>query len=1336
MKRWVGCMLILVQLACAVLSMPMQVLAEETDITLLAIDCSETNIPEAQRYQSIDRQYGFGVSTDEYILFSIHVPVSGTYQLSARVGADGDAFSFWVDEHFVTKQFVSTGGFNIMTEQAFTTLTLKEGTHTIKGGVQGIPQTGCQFYSLTLSRQGDIAEEAVTVVEVESFSAVYDTTPSTAMDEWCDAYEVYPTDGFMLVLDTEWMVYRPYFAKGGGYALYCNQKVERDNLRLRFTVDGEVRETAVPSKDTTHFTDYFVGYFDLSAGVHEIKVEMLSGDGFLFDKMEFVRCFEPVPDVMEIEPQAYTEQEGTNLSSFLKIPETGWAEYSITAHYAGYYRLCAEFAANSTGIINVYVNREHAARLTAENMAASSYAAVGYVYLQKGANKLRLTSMYGSPALCALTLTALPNAEPQGLAALVRQMNEARSSAEAERAADGFFSVLEEDKEEWLENIAYPEPIFADLLQRNFSDFAEVMQVWYTSAQREKQAPRIVLQNQNGKALLKPETGNLTIRICSERCEGTFEIIAALYQNDRIRAVASAPCEGAAETTLSLGFVNINPQQEAYLRLFYWDSLSSMHPVEPHRSVYRTIHLSPGGSNETGDGSRENPYGSIAKAKEVIGSLRQHMTGDIVISLAGGEYFLPETQYLTENSGGANGYKVIWRGEDSQNPPVLSGGVRIADWHAEDGGLWSAAVQTDAMRSLYINGKAARRAVNQYFYEAEDAFKTENSPYAADGFIIKKSRFPQFAAPEELELVWNLEWTCQRLPVADIKEQGDSWLVYMKQPYYHNALAKEYDLTTPSYKKPFYVENAREFLDEPGEFYFSKAEGKVYYYPFEGENPNQCEVYYPKTEQLFIVKGENELLRDCDFDTITFRYGAYNGATQGGVVGFQADKIVSGANDTIESVGAVIPSQFVIENANNITIQNCRFESLGSGAVSMMEGVSDVSLRGNVICDTAGTGIIVGSWDHDTGYSSERLCKNIEITNNVLVRNSYEYRGGTAISVYYADGVDITHNNISQTPYSGITIGWGWGLAAERFGNINILYNRIEDVMYSLQDGGHIYTLGAMKHALIRGNDLKTSHHSYYGGLYCDSGSSDIEVSGNAVSGSYLWFMQGVHQTRSLNVHDNFADLPHFVTFDTENGNRILQATQTGEQPLGYEAIIRNAAGVLPAYKHLLQGLEAPAAWIHMLQTDKVRYADGQLIEAEDFMEGGEGIGYHKVVQGNKNGIYRPEGVDIYESPRRGNYCVGNTMDGDWLQYKFEAQSDGVYHIAMRTAAVDDNVRVDLYMDGVKIAEGIAVPKRESWEAYVTVPLASGALYSGVHEFRVVFQKGGCSLDYFTITKD
>ena len=71
MKRWVGCMLILVQLACAVLSMPMQVLAEETDITLLAIDCSETNIPEAQRYQSIDRQYGFGVSTDEYILFSI-----------------------------------------------------------------------------------------------------------------------------------------------------------------------------------------------------------------------------------------------------------------------------------------------------------------------------------------------------------------------------------------------------------------------------------------------------------------------------------------------------------------------------------------------------------------------------------------------------------------------------------------------------------------------------------------------------------------------------------------------------------------------------------------------------------------------------------------------------------------------------------------------------------------------------------------------------------------------------------------------------------------------------------------------------------------------------------------------------------------------------------------------------------------------------------------------------------------------------------------------------------------------------------------------------------------
>ena len=89
-------------------------------------------------------------------------------------------------------------------------------------------------------------------------------------------------------------------------------------------------------------------------------------------------------------------------------------------------------------------------------------------------------------------------------------------------------------------------------------------------------------------------------------------------------------------------------------------------------------------------------------------------------------------------------------------------------------------------------------------------------------------------------------------------------------------------------------------------------------------------------------------------------------------------------------------------------------------------------------------------------------------------------------------------------PYSGISVGWGWGEEDAGGGathqpfvyqtptpakNNRIEMNHIHHVMYSMNDGGGIYTLGNMPGTVIRGNHIHDNGHAQTGGddLYLDA---------------------------------------------------------------------------------------------------------------------------------------------------------------------------------------------------------------------------------------------------------
>src|SRR5437868_13672015 len=57
-------------------------------------------------------------------------------------------------------------------------------------------------------------------------------------------------------------------------------------------------------------------------------------------------------------------------------------------------------------------------------------------------------------------------------------------------------------------------------------------------------------------------------------------------------------------------------------------------------------------------------------------------------------------------------------------------------------------------------------------------------------------------------------------------------------------------------------------------------------------------------------------------------------------------------------------------------------------------------------------------------------------------------------------------------------------------------------------------------------------------------------------------------------------------------------------------------------------------------------------IQAEDFDEGGEGIGYHDLTAYNEGGAYRATDVDVQPTTDAGGgYNVGWVSAGEWLAY-------------------------------------------------------------------------------------
>jgi len=201
----------------------------------------------------------------------------------------------------------------------------------------------------------------------------------------------------------------------------------------------------------------------------------------------------------------------------------------------------------------------------------------------------------------------------------------------------------------------------------------------------------------------------------------------------------------------------------------------------------------------------------------------------------------------------------------------------------------------------------------------------------------------------------------------------------------------------------------------------------------------------------------------------------------------------------IHDVSAPAALRFV--RAVGCRVENCRLTGLGATAISVEAGSRDCQITGNVVEDVGGNGIQLGEINSKSPKPAD-LVKDNTIAHNTVRRCGVTLRGTAGIFVALAEGTTVAHNEVSDLPYSGITIGWRWDRQPTQAKRNRIEHNHVHDVAQVLADGGGIYTLGFQPESTIKSNLLhsivRKSGIAPVNGLFMDNGTSGWTIEGNA----------------------------------------------------------------------------------------------------------------------------------------------------------------------------------------------------------------------------------------------
>ena len=446
-----------------------------------------------------------------------------------------------------------------------------------------------------------------------------------------------------------------------------------------------------------------------------------------------------------------------------------------------------------------------------------------------------------------------------------------------------------------------------------------------------------------------------------------------------------------------------------------WFLLIAVVGISP--AAAQPYHVAPAGS-DANPGTLSRPFATLQHAQEAA----RRKPG--IVYLHGGTHYLDRPLVFTEADSGTATKPAVWTAYPGTTP-VVSGGRRLQNlqWKPATNGIWSTPVPADLeTEEIFINGERQHLARYPNFNPAAQYF----DGFAADA--ISTNRSARWSNPAggyyhamHPALWGDFTWR--------ITGKDTSGRVTLEGGWQNNRGAA-------AHKQYRFVENIREELDAPGEWFLDRNAHTLYVVPPAGLDLRRAVVETTRLRNLVEFRGTAEKpVRFLTLRGLTFRHAARTV--------MDTREPLMRSDWAIHRGGAIL-----LEGTEDCVIEDAFLDQVGGNAIFVNRYNRRNTFRRLHIARAGASGVcFVGDpaaarsplFNYDRVQPLEAIDrtpgpKSNAYPSDCLVDDSLIYLTGrvekqtTGVLIQLAQGITVRHCSIYDMPRAGINIGDGaWG---------------------------------------------------------------------------------------------------------------------------------------------------------------------------------------------------------------------------------------------------------------------------------------------------------------------
>ena len=287
----------------------------------------------------------------------------------------------------------------------------------------------------------------------------------------------------------------------------------------------------------------------------------------------------------------------------------------------------------------------------------------------------------------------------------------------------------------------------------------------------------------------------------------------------------------------------------------------------PPDSGAATFYVTPEGNDAWSGGleasnadKSDGPWRTLQGARDAVRRWKaaNGLSEPVRVVVAGGKYDLREPLVFQPEDSGTEACPIVYEAAAGTRP-FFSGGRVISGFRPVDGGIWQTQIPDVKSGSwyfeqLFVNGRRATRARSPnrfYYYMANkvprgvDPLTGQPADLSARAFRARAGDVKPWPNLRDVTLVVYHSWEISRLRLASVDPATNT--VITTGPAVWPFLQ-----WGPSQR--YHVENFREALDAPGEWFLDR-DGTLSYLPLPGEDPASAEFVAPVTSEFVRFAG-------------------------------------------------------------------------------------------------------------------------------------------------------------------------------------------------------------------------------------------------------------------------------------------------------------------------------------------------------------------------------------------------------------------------------------------------------------------------------------------------